>query len=288
MFLFKKIASAFLSPVGICVVLLLLGLVFLWFTRRQKLGKILVTASALLLMLFGSVVFSNMLLRPLENQYVPLAIDEAAPSSESLPRAKWIAVMGASWSADSRLPANSQIKDIFLARFVEAARVRRAIPDSKVIVSVAGTSSGEEKTAFLECLATSTGLDLNDAVVIADARDSKDEARLIKQTIGDNSVILVTSACHMPRSVALFKGQGMDPIPSPAGHLLRGEQRLRLRDVLPSTKGLHRTGVAFHEYLGMLWAKLRGQTQFEPSDTTDKASAAYNTVLSPIGCIHSS
>jgi uncharacterized SAM-binding protein YcdF (DUF218 family) len=38
--------------------------------------------------------------------------------------------------------------------------------------------------------------------------------------------VLVTSAIHMPRSVALFRKQGMDPIPAPAGQTAKARQVL--------------------------------------------------------------
>ncbi|MDT5158330.1 MAG: hypothetical protein QOH51_2687, partial [Acidobacteriota bacterium] len=53
MFLFKKIVAPFLMPVPFCVALLLIGLLLLWFTRRQRAGKLFVTAGTLLLTLLG-------------------------------------------------------------------------------------------------------------------------------------------------------------------------------------------------------------------------------------------
>ena len=43
MFLFKKIVGPFFLPVSIGLEVMLLGLFFLWFTRRQRTGKVLVT-----------------------------------------------------------------------------------------------------------------------------------------------------------------------------------------------------------------------------------------------------
>jgi len=35
----------------------------------------------------------------------------------------------------------------------------------------------------------------------SESKDTKDEARLIKEMVGDDKFVLVTSASHMPRSV---------------------------------------------------------------------------------------
>ena len=50
MFLFKKIVALFLSPLSLSLALLLVGLGFLWFSRRQRAGKILVSAGVGLLL----------------------------------------------------------------------------------------------------------------------------------------------------------------------------------------------------------------------------------------------
>ena len=39
MFLFKKLVAPFLMPVPFCMALVLLGLLLLWFTRRQRAGS---------------------------------------------------------------------------------------------------------------------------------------------------------------------------------------------------------------------------------------------------------
>ena len=89
------------------------------------------------------------------------------------------------------------------------------------------------------------------------SRDTKDEARLMQKIVGRDRFVLVTSAAHMPRSMALFAKRGMRPVPAPTEYLAaesRGPARF-----FPSADGLERAERAFHEYLGLAWAKLRGQ-----------------------------
>jgi uncharacterized SAM-binding protein YcdF (DUF218 family) len=63
-----------------------------------------------------------------------------------------------------------------------------------------------------------------DNMIIEEAsKDTKDQARLIKPIVGTAPFVLVTSAIHMPRSMALFEKLGMNPIPAPAGNHLTGE-----------------------------------------------------------------
>ena len=60
------------------------------------------------------------------------------------------------------------------------------------------------------------------------ARNTHAEAVAAAELVGDASLILVTSASHMPRAMALFRAQGLDPIP------------------------------ARIEYLGLAWGRLQG------------------------------
>jgi len=53
MFLLKKIVTPFFMPLSAVLLLALVGLFCLWFTRRQKTGKVLVTVSVWLLGCFS-------------------------------------------------------------------------------------------------------------------------------------------------------------------------------------------------------------------------------------------
>jgi len=54
MFVMKKIVALFFSPFCLCLEILVLGLFCLWATRRQRLGKVLVTLGTVLLLLLSS------------------------------------------------------------------------------------------------------------------------------------------------------------------------------------------------------------------------------------------
>jgi uncharacterized SAM-binding protein YcdF (DUF218 family) len=81
-------------------------------------------------------------------------------------------------------------------------------------------------------------------------------------------IILVTSAQHMPRSVALFERQGFEVIPAPTDYSITEEEWFRLThpdlptalfNLLPDASSLAATTSALKEYLGMMIAWLRGQ-----------------------------
>jgi uncharacterized SAM-binding protein YcdF (DUF218 family) len=88
------------------------------------------------------------------------------------------------------------------------------------------------------------------------SKDTKDQAKHLSGVLGKAPFFLVTSAAHMPRAVALFQKQGTHPLPAPTGFMSTAR---RFRLTLPNAKALRRTEFAFHEYLGLLWARFRGQ-----------------------------
>ena len=74
-----------------------------------------------------------------------------------------------------------------------------------------------------------------------------------------DKVILVTSAYHMPRSVALFKREGMNVIPYPTDYKTYKNPVLNAFSFTPSAGCLYYTSSAVKEYLGLLAVKMGWQ-----------------------------
>ncbi len=63
----------------------------------------------------------------------------------------------------------------------------------------------------------------------------------------------------MPRSMALLRKQGMKPIPAPTDYSVKESQGEGFLIPFPSSYELVKARRASYEYLGMIWAKVRGQ-----------------------------
>jgi uncharacterized SAM-binding protein YcdF (DUF218 family) len=63
----------------------------------------------------------------------------------------------------------------------------------------------------------------------------------------------------MRRAVGLVRKQGHQPIPAPADYWLKADRAVSPTDFFPSPDNLRKLQRAVHEYLGIGWAKLRGQ-----------------------------
>src|SRR5207253_3854346 len=127
MFLLKKIISSLFLPLPVCALLLIAGLIFLWFTGRQRLGRILVSLGTATLLLFSNVSIPNLLLQPLERPYAPALVTPQQVVSLTQPPVKWIVVLGAGDTYSPSLPPTTQLHAASLARIVEALRLYKEL-----------------------------------------------------------------------------------------------------------------------------------------------------------------
>ena len=254
MFIFKKLISQFFLPVPLCLELFIIGLVLLLFTRKQRAGKLIISIGVILFTLLSYEVIPNILLKPLEYQYSSLMLTTPSdPTTDDIvPSVKWIVVLGGGDIPGPKIPVTSQLSEASMVRLIEAVRLHNRIPESKLVLS-----GGEAET--LSRVAKAIGINQEDLVLENDSKDTEEQARLIKPIVGNEEFILVTSAAHMPRSMALFKKLGMQPIPAPTNHLTYESQGINPGSFFPSSGGLRKVESALHEYLGLVWARLRGQ-----------------------------
>jgi len=202
-----------------------------------------------------------MLLGSLEYKYAPLVLDVSSTDSTDklAASAKWIVVLGGGTSSDPRLPINSQLSSGSLVRLVEAIRIHRILPRTIIIFAGGAVFDKIADSEVMAKLAQDMGVHQKDVVLLSDSKDTKDQARRVKLIIGSDEHILVTSASHMPRSMALFRKLGLRPIPAPTDHGVKKRKDTSPGIFFPGASGLIKAERAIHEYLGLIWAKLSNQ-----------------------------
>ncbi len=259
MFLLKKIIGPLLLPVPFCSLLLIVGLILLWTARKQKAGRLLVSTGALLLILLGYGVSTRWLLLPLERQHPPILSAASVTSQDASPQVKWIVVLGGGGSYSSQLPNPAQLSHASLARLIEGIRLQRQIPGSKMILSEGNIFGSGPVADAMGRVAEDLGVRKDDLVLESKSLDTESQAAIISPLVGSERFLLVTSASHMPRSMALFRKQGMNPIAAPTDFESLSAENWRPSQLYPSAGGLRKAELAVHEYVGLLWAKLRGK-----------------------------
>lgn len=252
MFLFKKFAAPLLFPLSLCIEFFLIGFIFLFFTKKQRVARFFLLSGFLILLVFSNEFISESLLRSLEDDYPPLL------NLESYQEVKWVILLGAGHTSDADLPPISQVSETALVRLIEGIRLLRELPQSTLILSGGSVFDPEPHAHILKRIALTLGVDENRLLIEDRSRDTKDEAIIIKEIVGSEPCILVTSASHIPRAMMLFEGQNMQPIAAPVGHWVKKRKELTPSYFIPNPQSLRKSQRAFYEYLGIIWAWLRG------------------------------
>jgi uncharacterized SAM-binding protein YcdF (DUF218 family) len=84
------------------------------------------------------------------------------------------------------------------------------------------------------------------------------ECRKLLEARGIGRVVLVTEARHMFRAVRCFAKQGVDVVPSGCHHE-EPDVGASAYDLLPNARAARSCREAMHEWLGVIWYRLRGQ-----------------------------
>ncbi|MFB3925384.1 MAG: YdcF family protein [Syntrophales bacterium] len=219
-------------------------------------GRLIVLAGILILAALSFEVVSDHLVGSLEYRYTPLNVSEMAGKSTI----KWIVVLGAGHVSDPYLPATSQLSDTATLRLIEAVRIYRELPGCKLLLSGGKIFDPASEAEVMASVARTLGINPEDIVLEAKSRNTEDQAKIIPSIVGRDTFILVTSASHMPRAMALFKKSGVSPLPAPAGYTVKRSQgTIHPGGAFLATESLAKSETAFYEYAAILWAKIRGR-----------------------------
>ncbi len=256
----SKLLPLFLYPLGLACLLLVVALVLLW--KRSAWGPLPVALALVILLLGSNGWLSNFLVRSLEWQNLPAA---------EIPTAEAIVVLGGGIkSPDAPRPMVdvSEQGD----RVLYAAKLYRDNKAPLIIVTggrIKWRGGGQPESANMAQLLEMIGVPPSAILQEPDSLNTYQNAvnvRPILQERGIKRVLLVTSALHMPRSLLIFKRQGIEAIPAPTDFLV-SEQDLReptsstegmILNILPDTGRLHKTTKAIKEYIGTAVYRLRG------------------------------
>ena len=109
-------------------------------------------------------------------------------------------------------------------------------------------------------LLNALGVPQNLIVTESDSRNTRQNAIFTAGLAADRgirSILLVTSAWHMPRAVAAFRQTALEVIPAATDYTYMDPAPLILM-ILPQAGGLALSTRALKEYLGLLVYRLRG------------------------------
>ena len=204
----SKILPPLVYPLGLACLLIVAALIL----RRPRLRTALLLLALALLLIGGNRWVALGLARSLEWRYIPAG---------ELPQAQAIVVLGGG-TLSAQYPRQTVEVDQAGDRLIYAAQLYHQGKAEHLLLSggridwiSSGAPPAEDMAALLEML----GVPRQALWLESQSRNTYENARNARaflEPLGIRRILLVTSASHMPRSVALFEKQGFEVIPAPA------------------------------------------------------------------------
>jgi uncharacterized SAM-binding protein YcdF (DUF218 family) len=247
MFILSKLLSAVTQPMFWLAMWWTLALLLL--TRWRRPAVIMLWSGLVALALLGFQAIPDALLRPLENRY-------RVPAAEAVERHVGIVVLGGAFGHPDSFVTHGQIPlgDAAERMTVPVGLVRQH-PQLELVFSggegrlltTGLTESVLARTFFLQ-----QGLEMAKVQLEDGSRNTRENAQQLAMLLGDRCKepwLLVTSAWHMPRSMAEFEAVGCKVTPYPVDFRTGDSTSWSEYSLAHS---LVRWQTALHEWLGLL------------------------------------
>jgi len=248
MYFLSKTVGRLVEPIGFIWMILLIACTRA-LIKKERRQAMFTGGLALFITLVGSTKLPAHLLAGLEKPY---AIEDLG----ALPKCDAVVVLGGGHSYVSSAPFNIEMHDA-ADRYVMAAELVRLGKGRALVI---GGSHGEG-TLLKNWLEAWKPFQqpIFDMSANLHTRDEATNSAALAKEQGWNKIILVTSAWHMRRSVALFEKVGLEVVPVGADFV--GTSALETHwsfYPVPWYAGFRTLAMYTHEQVGWLYYKLRG------------------------------
>jgi uncharacterized SAM-binding protein YcdF (DUF218 family) len=245
MAMLRHLIEFVVNPFFICFLLLALSLLFVWRGTYLTLVRRTLLLVCLVLLVISTGWLPRYMTHTLESQYpVVTEID---------PKVQWIVVLSGGQSTVNGMPANDLLSSASIKRLVEGVRLLRLLPDAKLVLSGGGSTGEQPEALLLAQLAQWFAISREQIVLEKESINTADQARELAALVKDEPFYLVTSAVHMPRSMALCQKQGLHPIAAPTDFTFFWNTENWAKLVIPNPYNVTYFSIALHEVLGRIW-----------------------------------
>jgi uncharacterized SAM-binding protein YcdF (DUF218 family) len=255
-FSLSKILGFFAYPSNVLIAIGLLGLVLL-LTRFTRLASWLIVTSLVLIAVAGLSPLGNALILPLEQRFPPWDASRGPPDG--------IVLLGGMISPDVSAARGAVALNEAAERITVTAELARRYPNARIVLT-----GGSNALIFDEGIEAVFAVRQLEALGVAHDRIAAEEqarntignavfSRLVANPKPGERWLLVTSAYHMPRAMAVFRAAGFPVEAYPVDWRTRGPIDM-VRPFASLGDGLRRTDTAVHEWAGLLAYRLTGKT----------------------------
>jgi uncharacterized SAM-binding protein YcdF (DUF218 family) len=250
MLFLAKLLPVFVLPLGVVMALVLVGLL-----RRTRWP----VALALVLLYVSSMpVVGRTLIGRLERKYPAVPVDRVQHADAIVPLSG-IFGPAAPAGSDGYVPNMGEASER-----LEAGIALWQKKKAEWLVFTGGRIPWSGQTELegeaSKRAAIARGVSADHILVTSEVGNTADEARAVRDLMrarGWSTIILATSAWHMPRAARLFQKAGVHFVPFPVDYRVDPNERLTLLDFLPRAEALQKTEYALREWYGVLYYALR-------------------------------
>ncbi len=250
MLLLSKAFSQLILPPGGLVLLTLLGLAF----HKKAWGKPLIICSMALLWLLSTEPVRDALTSQLEFQYPALNIEQLDNTPPIVLLGGGIYEHPPEYQGQDSLGHYSMMRTIYAANIAKQTGADIYPTGGKPL-----SENSEAESDVMKRWLMWFGIDETNIHSENQANTTWENAIFTHKLLNKkriNTIILVTSAWHMPRAVWCFEAQGLNVIPAPTDYLTENKP-YDLRSLLPRWNVLSDSGQALHEHLGLFYYWLK-------------------------------
>lgn len=245
----KNVAAALVLYPAAPMVAVALGLV-VW-QKRPRVARGLIALGLVVLVALSLPVVVNAFAAIDEAAFPPLSAATPVPADAA------IVVLGGGAQLAATDYDGETVNQATLARLRSAARLAER---TRLPILVSGGRLPSARRPEAEAMADALGRDFHRPVrwIEGTSLDTRENARLsvpMLNAAGIRHVLLVTDVSHMRRAQALFEAAGMPVTPAPTDYYANGP--INVLSFLPSGTAMRRSAWATHEWVGLLWARLR-------------------------------
>lgn len=261
MFLFlSKLLPIFFYPLGLACVLMIVALITFW--KRPKVAGGAIATALFVLLIASNAPVSRLLVRSLEWQHIPKG---------ELPQVPAIVVLGG--AIKPQVPPRPWVDVADRGdRILHGAQLYRQGKAPWLIFSggrIDWKDNSESESKDMAAIALAMGVPQSAILEDPTSLNTYQNAVNVRQILDDKKiqrrVLLVTSAMHMPRSLLIFKRQGIDAIAAPTDFLVTEDDFKPLDSwqeiifsLLPDIESLGNTTSVIKEYVGIAVYRLKG------------------------------
>ena len=264
----RTIGSRLLSVEGLILLLLVAGVLASLSKRRARLSQPLLMLGAILSLVVLLTPVPDILIATLEHPFPPLLKVSPDRDIETI-----VVLSGEAWYHPG-LPIEEDLEAETCKRILEGIRLYNQRRDLKLLISGGsrvGAGQQVPVASVIADFARTFGVPAGSILVEDKSQNTYENLVEVKRILGAKKFILVTSAYHLPRAMAVAHKLQMNPIPAPAWisgssgqyrtgsiHLIWSWETVRMFGA-PDSERFVLLDRALHELVGYAWYWTRGR-----------------------------